>query len=59
VLVDVFEGEVVVARAGTLGAEVGLDVPEQPAKRTIRADAVTKPTRCRFTTRNYPGPDNK
>jgi hypothetical protein len=49
VLVVAFEAVVVVVRAGALGADVGLDVPEHPARRTTRAVAVTKPTRCRFT----------
>ena len=46
-------GAVVVVAAGTLGAVVRPVVPEQPARRTTRADTATKPTRSRFTSRSY------
>lgn len=50
---------VVVVATGALGAEVRVGVLEQPVRMTTKANAVTKSTRSRFTSRNYPSSDNK
>jgi hypothetical protein len=51
--------EVVVVPIGAFGDEVRAGVVEQLARRTTRTNAVTKPTRGRFTSRSYPSPANE